>query len=60
MFMLNTDIAFTSRYIKDRLPAEEKHKKFQPGQPLKTLSLHTTVCVVSFLAVLMELQLVKM
>jgi hypothetical protein len=59
MFTVNTDIAFTSRYIKDRLPAEGKHKKFQLGQPLKTLSLHTTVCVVSFVAVLMELQLVK-
>jgi hypothetical protein len=57
--MVNTDVAFTSRYIKERLLAEEKHKKFQPGQPLKTLSLHTTVCAVSFLAVLMELQLVK-
>jgi len=56
--MVNTD-AFISIYIKERLPAEGKHKKFQPGQPLKTLSLHTSACAVSFLAVLMELQLVK-
>jgi len=56
--MVNTDVAFTSRYIKDRLPAEGK-QKISTWAAIKTLSLHTTVCVISFLAVLMELQLVK-